>query len=407
MIGWIDGSAGASGDMLLGALVSAGVPLEVMAEPIAALDVGVTLASETVQRSGIAAVKVQVVGSQDDDTAVARSLDDVILLLQRLDLRLCDRAVAVFERLARAEASVHGVPISDIHFHEVGATDAIADIVGVCAGFRELNLNELWCSTLSVGSGTSQGAHGPIPIPAPAVLELMSGVAVIESGASDFEATTPTGAALLAEHVTHWGQLPAMTLDKIGLGAGDKNPANVVNALRLALGEPSEASVKRDGQATKLKTLTQTVVEANVDDLDPRVWPSVMEAVLKAGAFDVWLTPMLMKKGRPAHTVSALCTHNLASAVRQTLFTHTSTIGVREYEVTKRELARRSHSVTVRGHEIGVKVTWADGEIKNLTPEWDDLDAAARSLGMAAKEVMTEALLIARDMSQAWTEESG
>lgn len=119
------------------------------------------------------------------------------------------------------------------------------------------------------------------------------------------------------------------------------------------------------------------------------------------------ITPMLMKKGRPAHTVSALCTHNLASAVRQTLFTHTSTIGVREYEVTKRELARRSHSVTVRGHEIGVKVTWADGEIKNLTPEWDDLDAAARSLGMAAKEVMTEALLIARDMSQAWTEESG
>lgn len=247
MIAWIDGSAGASGDMLLGALVGVGVPLDALTEPIESLGLDLTLDRHDVQRGGLAATKVDVVTRTGEPVGPEhhhRGLGDVLAILHTLDEPLRSTAAAVFDRLARAEAEVHGIDVEEVHFHEVGALDAIADIVGVCAGFLHLcdedGVNEVVASTLSLGSGQTRGAHGPIPIPAPAVLALLQGVAPAAAGPAPFESTTPTGAALLAELVDRWGPMPEMTLESVGMGAGGRDSDLVVNAVRLVVGdEPS------------------------------------------------------------------------------------------------------------------------------------------------------------------------
>jgi len=244
MICWIDGSAGASGDMLLGALVGVAVPLEALAGPIESLGLDLTLTQRPVQRAGLAATKVDVVTTADELVGAEhhrRGLSDVIAILQPLDPALRSSTIAVFERLARAEAVVHGIEVEDVHFHEVGALDAIADIVGVCAGFRylrdERGTTEVLASTLSLGSGQTRGAHGPIPIPAPAVLELLRDVAPVLAGPAPFESTTPTGAALLVELVDRWGPMPEMRIEAVGVGAGQRDSDVIVNAVRLAVGQ--------------------------------------------------------------------------------------------------------------------------------------------------------------------------
>ncbi|MEL6890611.1 MAG: LarC family nickel insertion protein [Actinomycetota bacterium] len=248
MIAWIDGSAGASGDMLLGALVGAGVPLEALRDPIHDLAIGLTLTQRTVERGGLAATKVDVVtaaGEPADATPADhghhhRGLSEIVGMLDRLDAPIRDRAVSVFERLARAEAAVHGVTVEEIQFHEVGALDAMADVVGVVAGFDHLvcerALQRVVASTLSLGSGRTRSAHGPIPVPAPAVLALLAKVAPVTAGPAPFESTTPTGAALLAELVDEWAELPAMRIGSVGLGAGGRDADELVNAVRLVLG---------------------------------------------------------------------------------------------------------------------------------------------------------------------------
>ncbi len=245
MIAWIDGTAGASGDMLLGALVGVGVPIEELTGSLNRLGIDLTLAQRPVERGGIAATKVDVVradGSPVGPEPHHRGLSDVVDLLDVLDEPVRARAIAVFRRLARAEATVHGIGVDEVHFHEVGALDAIADVVGVVAGFESRRARagsiglQLVCSTLSLGSGTARAAHGPIPVPAPAVLELLTGVAPVSAGPAPFEATTPTGAALLAELVDEWGPMPAMTIERVGLGAGGRDSDAVVNAVRLVVG---------------------------------------------------------------------------------------------------------------------------------------------------------------------------
>lgn len=245
MIVWIDGSAGASGDMLLGALAGAGVPLETMIEPIGRLGLDLTLARRDVQRGGLAATKVDVVrgdGSPVEPEHHHRGLSDVLDVLAPLDEPTRSAAGAVFRRLADAESAVHGIGVEDVHFHEVGALDAIADIVGVTAGCAwlaaERGVDQVMASTLSLGNGQTRGAHGPIPIPAPAVLALVRDIAPVEAGLAPFESTTPTGAALLTELVDRWRPMPAMTVDAIGVGAGGRDSDLVVNAVRLVLGHP-------------------------------------------------------------------------------------------------------------------------------------------------------------------------
>lgn len=233
-IAWFDGGAGASGDMMLGALVGAGAPLTVLQASLDPFDLGVTLRVEDVQRGGLGATKVHV---DVPETRTMRHLPEILALFESLDPSVRQSASAVFQRLAEAEASVHQTSIDEVHFHEVGALDSIADVVASCAGIQHLELDAIHCSTLSLGNGNTRGAHGPIPVPVPAVLQIMKGVTAVQAGPAPFESTTPTGAALLAELVDVWGSMPPMTIDTIGMGAGTKDSTEVANVLRVVLGQ--------------------------------------------------------------------------------------------------------------------------------------------------------------------------
>jgi uncharacterized protein (TIGR00299 family) protein len=261
----------------------------------------------------------------------------------------------------------------------VGALDALADVVGVVAGFAHLGLTGLSASPVALGSGSARGAHGVVPIPGPAVLELLAGIPVV-AGPVPAEMCTPTGAALVAELVSQWSPLPAMRVARVGTGAGGRDPAELPNVVRLVLGQPAES-----GPAGPV------VLEANIDDLDPRLWPGVLDALFAAGASDAWLTPILMKKGRPAHTLSVLCRPESVPDVQAAVFATTSTIGLRVVPVGKVALERTSSSVEVLGGRVGVKVAAADGRVVNVSVEYEDVAALARDSGLPVKEVLRAA----------------
>ncbi len=377
-IGWLDCAAGASGDMFLGALVDAGVELGLLQDAVAAVGVpGITLRTEAVSRGGLGATRVHV---DTSETATTRTWSDVRARLEAASLADPVRAVAldVFARLAAAEAAVHRVDPDDVHFHEVGALDAIADVVGAAAGLHDLALTRLIASPVALGSGSTRGAHGPLPVPAPAVLALLAGLPVT-AGASPHEMCTPTGAALLASVVDEWGALPSMTINRVGMGAGGRDPDEVANVLRLVIGEPT------GGEASA------TLLETNIDDLDPRLWPDVLTALMAAGASDAWLTPILMKKGRPAHTLSVLCRPTDAASLRHVIFRETSTIGVRESTLSKHALGRRETTIEIDGHPIRIKLASLDGSVVNAGPEYDDVVAAAAALGRPVRDVLLAA----------------
>jgi uncharacterized protein (TIGR00299 family) protein len=384
-IGWLDCSAGASGDMLLGALVDAGVEVSLLQAAVDAAVPGIRLRVEAVTRGGLGATRIHV---DAEETTTTRTWADVRALLEAADLGDAVRttALAVFARLAAAEADVHRVPLEEVHFHEVGALDAIADVVGAAAGLHALDLTQLTASPVALGSGTTRGAHGPLPVPAPAVLQLLQGIPV-HAGLSPHEMTTPTGAAVLATVVTDWGELPPMRVGRTGMGAGGRDPGEVANVLRLVLGEHLEPADPAD---------TALLLETNVDDLDPRLWPAVLLRLLEVGASDAWLTPILMKKGRPAHTLSVLCTDRVVGDVRRIVFNETSTIGLRTTRVGKQALARTETTVDVGGQSIRVKVAVHEGEVVNANPEYDDVVAAAAALRRPVKAVLAEAAAAAQ-----------
>lgn len=377
MIGWLDCGSGASGDLLLGALLDAGVPLEVVAGAVEAVaPEPVRIEAERVTRSGFAATRAHVVVA---DSVTRRRWRDVRALLEPLDGNLRDRAVGAFTRLAEAEASVHGTAVDDVHFHEVGALDAIADVVGVCAGFVHLGLESVSGSPVAVGGGRVDTAHGSFTVPPPAVATLLRGIPSY-GGPVDLELCTPTGAALLAEWVTAWGPQPAMTSRTIGVGAGGHDPTGHANVLRLLIGDSASTDPG-----------SELLLAANVDDLDPRLWPAALAALLDAGANDAWLTPILMKKGRPAHTLSVLVTVEHAAEVRSVIFRETSTIGLREQVITKAALERTEATVEIRGHPVRVKLARHDGQVVNAQPEYEDVAAVAAATGLSVKSVLAQA----------------
>jgi uncharacterized protein (TIGR00299 family) protein len=387
-IAWIDASSGASGDMLLGALAGAGVPIGVLLEAVDKVAPGqVALEVDDVHRAGFVATRVHV---ELADTVVQRTWRDVELLLNEAGLHEDVRSLAhdVFSRLAEAEGKVHGHAPEDVHFHEVGALDAIADVVGVCAGVVHLGLDRLVVSEVSVGGGTVSSGHGRLPVPPPAVVELLRGVPS-SGGPVDLELCTPTGAALLTTLADGWGTQPPMAVRCVGVGAGARDPEGHANVLRLLVG----TTVVRESAAT---VSTAVLLESNVDDLDPRLWPGVLAALLDTGASDAWLTPILMKKGRPAHTLSVLVATDRADAVRREVYRQTSTIGMREQQVGKHELDRTMATVELDGHTIGVKLARLDGEVVNVQPEFEDVAAAAYALGLPVKTVMADAAAAAR-----------
>jgi len=382
VIGWLDCAAGASGDMLLGALVDAGAPLDAMQEAVDALGVEpVLLSTGHVTRQGIAATKVDVSAPR---STVTRTWANIRGQLEAADLPEPVRRTALdaFARLARAEATAHRTSPEQVHFHEVGGLDAIADVVGTAAGLHALGVRRLTAGTVALGSGMVRGEHGLVPVPGPAVLALLQEVsAPVWAGPAPYEMCTPTGAALLAAVVSEWGSLPPMTVLAVGAGAGSRDLDEVPNVLRLVLGEPIESG--RPGAAVLLET--------NVDDLDPRLWPDVLESLLAAGAGDAWLTPILMKKGRPAHTLHVLCGEDVADSIRGLIFRRTSTIGLRRTEVSKHALDREEGVVRVDGKPIGVKIARDGGRVVNVSVEFDDVRRVAAELQQPVKEVLRAA----------------
>ncbi|WP_100445155.1 nickel pincer cofactor biosynthesis protein LarC [Glycomyces xiaoerkulensis] len=383
---WLDCSAGASGDMFLGALVGAGVDLAVMQEAVDALGVEpVRLTARSVERHGLAGVKVDV---EAPEAAFDRHWQAVRGLIE--DAGLGDgvkaRALEAFGHLAAAEAAAHGIEVERVHFHEVGALDSIADIVGAAAGLEALGADRVTASTVTVGSGTTRGSHGAIPLPAPAVLRILSEAGAPVVGAVPYESCTPTGAALIASSAGGWGPMPEMVVERIGVGAGGKDPTERANLLRIVVGREVGAAAPKP-----------VVIETNVDDFDPRLWPGALAALLEAGASDAWLTPILMKKGRPAHTVHVLCRAEAVEAVRSALVRHTTTIGMRSYEIEKYALERRYTAVRVGGHRIGVKIAAEGGEVVNASVEYEDAVAAAAALGRPVKVVIAQATAMAAE----------
>jgi uncharacterized protein (TIGR00299 family) protein len=380
-IGWLDCSCGVSGDMLLGALERLG-GLDDLPALIASLgDLQVVYASSETMRHGLVATSVQVTSGLDQPL---RGLPEVLAIVDRAVAPqvVKERAAAVFRRLAEVEGAIHGEPPETVHFHEVGAVDSIIDVLGGCLGLHALGLDQLVVSPIALGGGTVAAAHGTLPVPTPAALGLLRGSELVGYGGPiDVELATPTGIALLAEWSASSGPMPAMTIDGTGLGAGSRDLADRANVVRLVVGTAIDESAGDDWQ----------VIEANVDDLDPRLWPGVLQRLLAVGAADAWLTPILMKKGRPAHTVSALVDAGSAEAVRVALMTETSTIGVRATAVSKHALERSWITVDVDGQQIRVKLAHAEGRRTNLSPEFDDVVAAAEALGAPVKDVLARA----------------
>jgi uncharacterized protein (TIGR00299 family) protein len=393
-IGWLDASSGVSGDMLLGALVDAGVPIGVLQAQLDLLGIPerIDLAVEDVVRGGLAAVRVRVDAAE---TATHRRLADILALLAPLETQIGTRAADVFRTLAAAEARVHRMPIDDVHFHEVGALDSIADIVGVVAGLNWLGLDSLVCSPIALGGGRAATAHGSIPVPVPAVLEVLAAAAAPAlGGPADRELATPTGVALAVTLADRFGPMPALTPDRVGTGAGTWNPEGHANVVRLVLGTSGvgTSGVGTSGVGPERTPESAVVLEANVDDMDPRLWPNVISALLTAGSADVWVTPIVMKKGRPAHTVSVLATSGLADELSRLLVQLTSTIGLRRNTVEKLALPRETAVVQVGGAEVRLKIARLDGEIVNVSAEFDDVARAATETGRPEKRILAEAL---------------
>jgi hypothetical protein len=381
-IGWLDCASGASGDMLLAALHGAGVPLQVMARAVDALQLPVTLRATEAYRAGLAAVKIDVF-TDESPGSVTRPWATVRQLLADASLEpvVRDRALATFARLATAEAAVHGQSVDEVHFHEVGALDAVADIVGAAAGFAHLGLTELVASAVALGGGTVRTAHGTLPVPVPAVLEIARTAGIpTYGGPLDVELCTPTGAAILAEQATSYGPLPPMRIGAIGVGAGGRDFHDRPNVIRLLVGDALP------GNATEL------MVEANIDDLDLRLWPGVLAQLLEAGAADAWLTPILMKKGRPAHTLSVLAAPPVLEAVQDIVYRETTTLGMRITTVAKEALDREWLAVQVEGEAIRVKVGRRAGRTVNAMPEWADVARVAATTGRPAKQVLAAAM---------------
>jgi len=371
---YFDCFAGASGDMILGALVGVGVEPRLLIEQLSLLNVsGYEVSFETVERSGISATHARV---QTRHEHIHRHLGDILKIIyeSRLSDGVKDRAARIFSRLAEAESKIHNVPVEHIHFHEVGALDAIIDVVGACIGFELLNVERFACSELHVGSGMVEMAHGRFPIPPPAVAELLKNAPVYSTDIKG-ELVTPTGAAIITTVCQEFGPLPKMKIERTGYGAGTREYQNFPNTLRLILGE--------DDAKTEIHDERLIIIETNIDDMSPQIFGHVMEQALERGALDCYFAQAQMKKNRPGVLVSILCRHSELDALCEMLLTETTTLGVRYYEVRRRFMEREIAKVSTAFGEIDVKVARLNGRIIKAMPEYDQCRRASLDAGVA------------------------
>jgi len=381
MIAYFDCFSGISGDMTLGALVDAGLPIEVLRSELAKLNLsGYTLSSEKVKRSGLAATKVHVI--LDKKEQPARHLSDIqkIINSSALSPAVKQKSLSIFQRLAEVEAKVHGTTPDKVHFHEVGAVDAIVDIVGSVIGLEHLGITEIIGSPLNVGSGTVHTAHGKLPVPAPATAELLKNIPLYSSSIT-FELTTPTGAAIISTLASSFGPLPQMAINRIAYGAGNKDIPGQPNVLRLMIGEPVSA-YEED---------TSIVIESNIDDMNPQIYGHLIDTLMAKGAHDVYLTPILMKKGRPAILLSVLTDKAKSTEILDTIFRETTSIGVRIQEVGRKKLSREVREVETSYGKVRIKISKRGDEVLTVTPEYEDCKKLAEEKRVPLKTVMDEA----------------
>jgi hypothetical protein len=455
-IAYLDGFSGISGDMFLGALVDAGVPFELLQKTVAALDIGASLEMSRVERNGISAVKIDVVvggkkdlpreefwesrhehdaetghshGSGEDrrssgakaqplnswnGTAEAvplqgpgihvsrrargRNLSEILKIIAGAPISEGAKktACAIFAALGEAEAKVHNTDVEKVHFHEVGAADAIVDIVCAAVGAEALGVDRFLASPLNVGSGTVKCAHGTMPVPAPATLELLKGFPMY-SGDIQKELVTPTGAAIVRTLVAKFGAIPPMKTEKIGYGAGTRDFPHHSNVLRLVVGESVESGPVGAGRGDSLASEAVVVLEANLDDLNPQIIGYTTERLLAEGALDVFTTAVQMKKGRPGTLVTVLCKAEDESKLRDILFHESSTLGVRSRREQRSILARRHESVATPWGEVRIKIGSVNGTEFQAAPEYEDCREIAAASNVPLKTVMQEAMRVYLD----------
>jgi pyridinium-3,5-bisthiocarboxylic acid mononucleotide nickel chelatase len=361
--------------MLVGALADAGADREAIAAAIHSLGAGATVSFDQVKRGGLAATRFRVAVQK---TQSHRHLAHILKMIDAAEIpaRARENAKAVFHKLGEAEAEVHQVSIEKVHFHEVGAADSIADIVGACVAFDLLGIGAIFSSPVNVGSGTVETEHGILPVPAPAAARLLAHAPVYAHGPA-VELTTPTGAAVAATLATGFGPLPPMKIDRIGYGAGDRDFPNQANVLRVLVGEPTNAS----------EAVTISVMEANIDDLNPQVLAYAAEKLLEAGALDVTLQPLVMKKGRLGNLLRVIAKPEDRERLAELVFAETSTLGLRIYSAERRVQARDWTEVETAYGAVRIKVA---GE-GSYTPEYEDCRRRAEESGVPLKQVLAAA----------------
>jgi uncharacterized protein (TIGR00299 family) protein len=376
--------------MLLAALLDAGADLSAVRAGLGRLPVGpVDIDVDDVRRYGLRARHVTV---RAPDHAAHRGLRDITAILAGGGLPSAVETFArtTFDRLAAAEARVHGVDLDAVHFHEVGALDAIADVVGCALALDDLGLLDApdrIVSPTALGSGSVDTAHGRLPVPAPAVLELMARAgAPVRAHRAEMELCTPTGAALLTTLATGWGPAPDCTPHRVGVGAGTADPAGHPNVLRVLTGTRERTAAT----ATAWQSAPVYQLETTIDDLDPRIWPDLLDLLRAAGAHDAWCTPVLMRKGRPGHVLSVLTDGDRVDLLCRVVFEQTTTFGVRVFAVERRALPRDRVAVPVGAGTVHVKRAFLDGRVVTRQPEYDEVVAESRRSGMAVAQVLAE-----------------
>jgi uncharacterized protein (TIGR00299 family) protein len=435
-IAYLDGFSGISGDMFLAAVVDAGVPIELLQKTVASLDIGAILEVSRVDRNGISATKIDVVvnGQKDipreefwghghdhnsgnthaetaadshghvDDSLDAshpkhgRSLDEILGLIATAPIsgRAKQTASEIFVALGTAEAKVHNVNVAQVHFHEVGAADAIVDIVCAAVGAELLGVEQFVCSPLNVGGGTVKCAHGVIPVPAPATLELLKDIPVY-SGDVLKELVTPTGAAIVRVLAKSFGPVPSMTTDKIGYGAGTRDFPNHSNVLRLTVGETINSGVATANPVAQVPEEEVIVLEASLDDLSPQIVGYLADQLLAEGALDVFTTAVQMKKGRPGTLLTVLAKPQDESRLRDLLFRESSTLGVRSRREKRYAMARRYEMVQTAWGEVRIKIGSMNGTDSQVAPEYEDCRQIAAEQHVPLKNVLQEALRLYLD----------
>jgi uncharacterized protein (TIGR00299 family) protein len=413
---YFDCFAGAAGDMVLGAFLDAGLPLEALQQALGSLGVGHELRAKKVLRADISATHVELVAGAGHDADHAatdhphgdgrahqhdhrhaghagphghghRSLAAISRLIDRSALSPAgkDRAIALFRRIGQEEAAIHQMSIDEVHLHEVGAVDSIVDIVGAVFGFEWFGIDDIVVSPMNLGAGMVEMSHGVFPVPAPATLRLLQGVPVYSSGITS-ELVTPTGALLMSSYARAYGPLPAMTVDRIGYGAGTRELGRVPNVLRVVIGDRAEASVAPAGAEAIVQ------LECEIDDMSPQLFAVASDRLFAAGALDVFMTPAQMKKGRPGTLLTILAPPGKREAVCDVVFRETTTLGVRFQDMWREALDRSWVEVQVAGGPVRIKVASRRGAVVNASPEFEDCLRVATATGRPVKVVQAEAL---------------